>query len=686
MDYKTPGVFVEEAALFPPSVAAVDTAIPAFIGHTQLTTDPAGKTLINRPVRISSLLEFTGIFGGAYNPATYTIRLGPAPDFTITRVTPSSVAVVPADNRKYYLFDAIRHYFDNGGGPCYIVTVGNYTTDVIFGNDTTGLRGGLKALEKEDEPTLLVAPDSVTLKLGTGLPDFVASGNLHKAMLEQCSRLQDRFAILDVMEGYLPKNDPSDPILQFRNNTGTENLKYGATYYPWLSTTYGKDVTFSQLSFVDNLDVAIPDATINTMTGNATLDSLVTSLRARIAEEQQVFSKITAVTLTRNNYNPLSAQLNTLRAAVMTAANALQARPAFDAMMTFVRELALALRDIQDDAATPAELLTLLNTLEADTALRTQITNLIAFEKNASVRNSTELGRQEADVVTEYIILDTRNWIGGATVSSIVAEGTDFSNAGALSIADTARAAANSTLLQTPFNAIAEAMTTVIESTLFRSNQAEKLLFIQHPFFKAVLDRIRSNMSLQPPSGAAAGVYALTDRSRGVWKAPANVSLRGVIAPAYKLTDQEQGSLNVHESGKSINAIRAFTGKGILVWGARTLSGNDNEWRYVNVRRFFNFVEESTKKASEPFVFESNDANLWVRIRAMIENFLTLQWRQGALAGSTTKEAFYVKVGLHETMSALDILDGRLIVEIGMAVVRPAEFIVLRFSHKMQES
>jgi phage tail sheath protein FI len=193
-------------------------------------------------------------------------------------------------------------------------------------------------------------------------------------------------------------------------------------------------------------------------------------------------------------------------------------------------------------------------------------------------------------------------------------------------------------------------------------------------------------MSLVPPSGAAAGVYASTDRSRGVWKAPANVSLRAVISPTYKLTDAEQGSLNIHDTGKSINAIRAFTGKGILVWGARTLAGNDNEWRYINVRRFFIFVEESTKKASEPMVFENNDARTWVRIRAMIENFLTIQWRQGALAGATTKEAFYVKVGLGETMTALDILEGRLIVEIGMAAVRPAEFIVLRFSHKMQES
>jgi Bacteriophage tail sheath protein len=123
-----------------------------------------------------------------------------------------------------------------------------------------------------------------------------------------------------------------------------------------------------------------------------------------------------------------------------------------------------------------------------------------------------------------------------------------------------------------------------------------------------------------------------------------------------------------------------------LVWGARTLAGNDNEWRYVSVRRFFIFVEESTKKATEQFTFEPNDANTWVKVQAMIENFLTTQWRAGALQGIKPEHAFYVAVGLGKTMTPLDILEGRMIVEIGMAAVRPAEFIILRFSHKMAES
>jgi hypothetical protein len=197
-----------------------------------------------------------------------------------------------------------------------------------------------------------------------------------------------------------------------------------------------------------------------------------------------------------------------------------------------------------------------------------------------------------------------------------------------------------------------------------------------------------NNMDYEmPPSPAVVGVYCYVDRTRGVWKAPANVSLKTVSDLTDQITNEDQENLNVDAvSGKSVNVIRFFTGKGILIWGARTLAGNDNEWRYVSVRRFFNMVEESCKKASAQFVFEPNDANTWTKVRAMIENFLTVLWRQGALAGAKPEQAFFVKVGLGQTMTALDILEGRMIVEIGMAAVRPAEFIILRFSHKMQES
>jgi phage tail sheath protein FI len=199
--------------------------------------------------------------------------------------------------------------------------------------------------------------------------------------------------------------------------------------------------------------------------------------------------------------------------------------------------------------------------------------------------------------------------------------------------------------------------------------------------------RIGQELVTLPSSAAIAGIYAQVDRSRGVWKAPANVAVAAVLGPSVLINHEEQGLLNIDTTaGKSINAIRNFTGRGTIVWGGRTLAGNDNEWRYVNVRRLFITIEESVRKASAFAVFEPNDANTWLKVKAMIDNYLYGLWQQGALAGSKPESSYFVNVGLGRTMTAQDILDGNLIVEIGIAAVRPAEFVILRFSHKLQEA
>ena len=200
---------------------------------------------------------------------------------------------------------------------------------------------------------------------------------------------------------------------------------------------------------------------------------------------------------------------------------------------------------------------------------------------------------------------------------------------------------------------------------------------------KAVLAK---NYLVLPPSPAIAGVMAKTDKDRGVWKAPANVALSQVLAPRLAIDSTEQENLNVDAiSGKSINAIRTFVGKGTLVWGARTLAGNDNEWRYVSVRRLFNLVEESIQKATQFAVFEPNTPFTWLKLKTMIESYLENLWRQGAFFGETPAQAFFVNVGLGQTMTEDDINNGVMNIEIGLAAVRPAEFIVLTFSHKSLE-
>ncbi len=196
--------------------------------------------------------------------------------------------------------------------------------------------------------------------------------------------------------------------------------------------------------------------------------------------------------------------------------------------------------------------------------------------------------------------------------------------------------------------------------------------------FSRIQETLGRERVVLPPSPAVAGVCTRVDNERGVWKAPANERLHAVDAPEVNITDQQQEGMNVDPgSGKSVNAIRAFSGRGIRVWGARTLAGNDNEWRYVSIRRFFNMVEESIKKSLHWAASAPNDPATWLKIRAMIENYLTLKWRAGALVGTRPEEAYFVRIGLGTTMTEKDVREGRMRVEIGLAPVRPREFIII---------
>ncbi|HRI69569.1 MAG TPA: phage tail sheath subtilisin-like domain-containing protein [Polyangium sp.] len=452
--YKTPGVYVEEISTLPPSVAEVSTAIPAFVGYTEMA--PAEKI-----ARVSTLLEYEQVFGG---PSRVTFKV------TLTNGIPT--AVERTGKSEYFLYHAVSHYFKNGGGACYIVSVGSYADAIAKAN----FAAGITKLEKEDEPTLVIVPEAIGLSVAADYYEIC------QASLAHCKKLGDRFAILDVKDGN---------VGAFREGIGTNYLNYGAAYHPYVQTTLNIAYNDSDVT----LSPPVTTGATGSSTGGAT------------------------------------------------------------------------------GGATPAPQ-TLSNIQLTQTALYQQIKTMLAAER---------------------VVL--------------------------------------------------------------------------------------------PPSAAMAGIYASVDRDRGVWKAPANVSLSAVIGPTKKITEAEQGDLNVDPTaGKSINAIRAFTGKGTLVWGARTLAGNDNEWRYVSVRRLFITIEESARKATSFAVFEPNDISTWLKVKGMTESYLYGLWERGALAGSTPDAAYFVNVGLGKTMTAQDVLEGRMIVKIGIAAVRPAEFIVLQFTHKLQEA
>jgi uncharacterized protein len=556
--YKTPDVYIEEISVFPPSVAEVETAIPAFIGYTEKASRNGTGDLLLKPTKIYSMKEYEQYFGGP-NPDNIAINIVNDSNRGLT------VSSFTEPDLKYLMYFSIKMFFDNGGGQCYIIAVGNYQNPATINlggtTATKGLRDGLNALALEDEPTLIVIPEAVKLQDA----DYQS---LVQAVLLQCSQLRDRFAIFDLYHGDKNLDETASGttqnyLVRDRDYFGNNNLKYGAVYYPFLKTTLNFYVPAEESNV---MITTAPPATVETATATATISGGI----------------VTGIAINTGGSGYTSAPTITIDPPPAGAGNT----------------------------------------------------------------RATATGSISGGIVTGI---------------AINAGGSGYASAPNVTIAAPT----------TP--------PTVGNLASFKTSNTALYNFVKNA--------LKEKFVTLPPSGAIAGIYAATDSNRGVWKAPANISLANVIEPVVKLDNARQDNLNVDATtGKSINAIRAFMGKGTLVWGARTMAGNDNEWRYIPVRRFFSVVEESIKKSTYWAVFEPNDANTWVKVRAMIENYLNQKWREGALAGATPKEAFFVKCGLGITMTAQDILEGRMNVEIGMAAVRPAEFVILKFSHKLQTS
>lgn len=219
------------------------------------------------------------------------------------------------------------------------------------------------------------------------------------------------------------------------------------------------------------------------------------------------------------------------------------------------------------------------------------------------------------------------------------------------------------------------------------TTQYNNALLIASKTYSIITNHVLANANMLPPSGAMAGVMTTIDNEQGVWQAPANTSIVGAASLPIKLSESQQANLNVDAvSGKSINAIRFFNGIGILIWGARTLDGNSQDWRYLPVRRTMTFLEQSCKLAARAYVFEPNVKNTWEAVKAMISSFLTSVWKEGGLQGATAADAFSVDCGLGTTMTGDDLLNGFMNVTVKVALVHPAEFIVITFQQQMATS
>ncbi len=211
-------------------------------------------------------------------------------------------------------------------------------------------------------------------------------------------------------------------------------------------------------------------------------------------------------------------------------------------------------------------------------------------------------------------------------------------------------------------------------------------LTVISPKLNMVIAEMSEMLNVMAPSSAMAGAYTMVDNTSSVAQSPANISLGSVVSTTVNINNDNQEDLNLPLNGKAVNAIRSFQGKGVLVWGARTLDGNSQDFRYISVRRTLTFLEQSIKFAAEAFVFAPNNATTWSTLRATVANFLTNQWQGGLLAGQSAEDSFEIEIGLCSTMTPTDILDGVLKMTVRVAITRPAEFIVITFEQQQQKS
>ena len=584
--YKTPGVYLVEKDAFPGSVVEVATAVPAFIGYTE-KTEYNKNSLINKPVRITSFAEYLSIFGGA-----------PSVRYTYKKDNSNDAKAVLSAKPAFRLYDSMRIFFQNGGTTCYICSVGGYTVEkekpdpgdstkkitVIENNeiDQEVLCKGITPFEKEQEPTLMIIPDAVSLA------DADLCANVHTALLAHCNKMQNRFTILDVFEGFTERNLEKDCVADFREKVGTMYLNYGASYYPWVKTNV---VSSNEVSFA----IIEPEKDAKGQVTGTPYKQLADDLKISVLPD-----------LTDDDYKELvAAKLENFPADLFP----INIEKDFDAVKKTLDNVVVpeAKPDDPDDVKNKEK-------------IKAQLNNLCSYlQKNK-------------DLIKTFQRLSSFDMTND--------DPTDLHNQ----------------------------------------------LMAVCPAYVEMVSQMLDELNLMAPSAAMAGVYARVDNSNGVWKAPANVSINGVVSTAVNMTNEEQEDLNVPLNGKAVNAIRYFIGDGIKVWGARTLNGNSLDWRYINVRRTIIMLEESIKQACKAYVFENNTATTWLTMKNMIDNFLNGIWRRGGLAGQTPEDAYEVHVGLGDTMTAEDILEGYLRITVKVALIRPAEFIELTFQQLQQKS
>lgn len=737
---KTPGVYIVEKNAFPNSVVQVATAVPAFVGYTEMARN--GNTPLHlTPFRITSLSDFHSYFGGPAAPVFDLEKHDPAaavpkilgPDGAgMSDPLPAARVQVPMPGGSgsetwmlqqvgpaYALYGAIRAFFQNGGSACYIVSCGSYGGLEVADQpaiEAQPMLDGLQRLVKEPEPTMVVIPETTRLSRQDAI-------KVQQAMLMHCGgTMKNRFAILDLFGGHHDRrSEAGDPVATFRNEIGTNFLDFAAAYYPWVATSiYGpRDFSFAnftppartRLIKLLRRSLGRPPAEVATEIDRIGAPRLSGDFKLQVAPGGQ--APLTPADISATDAGSAAEALTYAlvgRAADMRGRLAMADTPG-TAIESFTQADLGAGKVVYvhtaDDMTAGKVVLTVTDAdgiatdrREIDVEVRRATQDVATTEPGQAVTIEVLANDQSGADSASVTLVDADDGSDGKKLSVPDVGVWSVTDAGAItfapvsgfagpqaSVAYTVTGSDGTVSAPTPVRVlVGDQLAGPAEFDGPSDEAIDKTLRILAPLYNDVTAAIAARMNALPPAAAMAGIYTMVDNSRGVWKAPANVSLNAVVAPMVNIDHAEQEDLNVTPQGKSINAIRPFVGEGTVVWGARTLDGNSLDWRYVNVRRTMIMIEESIRLASKAYVFEPNTANTWVTMRSMIENFLTSVWKQGGLAGTTPADAFSVHVGLGDTMTPVDILEGILRISVFVAVTRPAEFIEITFQQQMQKS
>lgn len=636
---KTPGVYIVEKSAFPNSVVPVATAVPAFIGHTQIAMNGT-KSLLNVPFRITSMLEYNKYFGG-----------GPQPEYLLS-----------VENQKE-------------------------------------IEGAIEKLEKKDNELENV---DITKAINTIQNLQEEANNLISALEEkkpegETTVIADRIiATVVILEDDVKTleydNIPSDVA---NIKTVADNVKELISQ-PDVAKLKANDIIITSKNIQVKINNIVPKLKNER---KQLVEAVNTEIKKLYSVSESLWSISEAPTILNTlYYNIVLFFANGGGACYIVSvgdySEAFTSEDCEAGLTPLTKEMEPTMLIIPEAVNLSFEewKKTMEYALGHCDTMKNRVAILDIFEgykpqndpSGDVVKNFREnIGSISLDYAAAYY-----PWINASVVSESDIDTFNLTT-------ESAKLLLTIMQYELGYKSIKKIEQTDNKENATGVEKADEVepdykllntLLQSSPFGALVRKEICKKINRLPVAAAMAGIYTKTDNTRGVWKAPANVSINKAVSPTVNLTNNAQEDLNVDIYGRSINAIRYFKGEGVKVWGARTLDGNSGDWRYINVRRTMIFLEESIKNAARAYVFEPNVASTWLNMKAMIENFLLGVWKPGGLAGASPEDAYSVHVGLGDTMTPEDILEGILRITVLVAISHPAEFIEITFQQQMQKS